>query len=198
MDFEVLLTATGIFVLRVVGNMFTTVRLVMIVRGRKLLSSALGVMESLIFAVALGSVVSNLDNVWNLAAYSLGFAVGGYLGMLLESRWVQRFISIQAVSMRRAHDIAVAIREAGFGATESWGEGADGHHGMVTIVVGHQHIQPVVKIIEEIDPKAFITSSELRGIAPGYVRRMMRQERYIVEERVCQLNYLTWMGVWSW
>ncbi len=177
MDFEVILMAGGIFVLRVLGNMSTTVRLVMIVRGSKLFSSLLGILESLIFAVALGSVVSNLDNVWNLAAYSLGYAVGGYLGMTLEERLVQRFISIQAVSMRRAHNIALAIREAGFGATESWGEGAEGHHGMVTIVVVHRFVQSVVKIIEEVDPKAFITTSELRGIAHGYFRRMLRPER---------------------
>lgn len=177
MDFEIVLAAGGIFVLRVVGNMFTTLRLVMIVRGQKVFSAALGVMESLVFAVALGSVVSNLDNVWNLAAYSAGYAVGGYLGMTLEERLIQRFISIQAVSMRRAHDIACAIREAGFGATESWGEGAEGHHGMVTIVVGHQLVQAVVKIVEEVDPKAFITTSELRGIAHGYFRRMLRPER---------------------
>lgn len=177
MQMEVILVAAGIFILRVIGNMVTTVRLVMIVRGQKLFSAALAIVESLIFAVALGSVVSNLDNVWNLAAYSLGYATGGYLGMVVEQRLVQRFISVQVVSMRHAHQIALAIRDAGHGATESWGEGAHGHHGMITAVVIHQEVQNVIQIAQDIDPKAFITISELRGISHGYFRRLLRPER---------------------
>ena len=72
MDTDVLLTAGGIFLLRVVGNMITTFRLVLIVRGQKLPSTIMAALEALVFALALGSVVSNLGNVWNLTAYCVG------------------------------------------------------------------------------------------------------------------------------
>jgi uncharacterized protein YebE (UPF0316 family) len=121
LDVNAWLLAGGIFLLRVVGNMITTVRLVTIIRGYKLLSASLGVIEAGIFAVALGSVVQNLGDIKNLAAYCLGFGVGGYLGLALEHRLVQRFVSVQVISPRRGHEVAVAIRGAGFGATETWG-----------------------------------------------------------------------------
>ncbi len=177
MDGDVLLVAGGIFVLRVIGNMITTIRLIVIVRGQKFATAVLGFTEALIFAVALGSVVANLDNILNLMAYSLGYAVGGYLGMMVENRLIQRFISVQALSMQYAHEIAVAIRDAGYGATETWGEGAKGHHGVVTAVVGHHQVNEVVKVIESVDPKAFVTMSELRGTSHGYFRRLLRPER---------------------
>jgi uncharacterized protein YebE (UPF0316 family) len=177
MNTDILITAGGIFVLRVIGNMITTLRLVLIVRGQKISSSLLAVIEALIFAVALGSVVSNLNDVWNLAAYSVGYAVGGYLGLVLEHRLVQRYVSVHVISPKMAHEIAVAVREAGFGATESWGEGAEGTVGSVTVVVGHQEVKTVARIVHDIDPGAFLMMEELRAISQGYFRRFIRHER---------------------
>lgn len=177
MSAEVLLAAGGIFMLRLVGNMITTVRLVLIVRGQRLVSTLLSAFEALIFAVALGSVVSNLDNLWNLAAYCLGFAVGGYLGLTLEQHLIQRFVSVQAFSPRYAHEIALAIREAGYGATESWGQGGGGQVGTVTAVVGHQQVSEIIRTVHTVDDQAFITLEELRGISRGYFRRLARHER---------------------
>ncbi len=176
-DANTLLTAGGIFVLRVVGNMITTVRLVLIVRGQKMPASLLAILETLIFAVALGSVVSNLNNVWNLGAYSVGFAVGGYLGMTVEQRLIQRFVSVHVISPQLSHEIAVAIRAAGFGATETYGQGAQGQVGAVTAVVKHQDVGTVVKEIHRVDPHAFVMLEELRGISHGYFRRFNRHER---------------------
>lgn len=177
MDLDTLLMAGGIFLLRVVGNMITTLRLVLIVRGQKLSSTGLAIIETLIFAVALGSVVSNLNNIWNLGAYSIGFAVGGYLGMMLEQRLIQRFVSVQVISPHYSHEIAVAIRQAGFGATETYGQGAEGQVGAVTAVVKHRDVNAVVKEVQAVDPKAFVMLEELRGISHGYFRRLNRHER---------------------
>jgi uncharacterized protein YebE (UPF0316 family) len=177
-DLEVLLFAGGIFLLRVIGNMITTLRLVTIVRGQKLTSSVLATFEALIFALAMGSVVTNLSNIMNLAAYSLGYAVGGYLGLVLEQRLIQRFVSVQVISPEYAHDMALAFRNAGFGATENWGQGADwSGYGSVTAVVGHQDVKRLVQVAQKVDPDAFVMIEELRGINRGYVRRLMRHSR---------------------
>ncbi len=176
MDFDTVLIAGGIFALRVVGNMMTTIRMVMIVRGMKLATSIFAMIEALLFAIALGSVVSNLNDLPNLIAYCSGFAVGGYLGLSLEQRLIQRFVAIQIISPDKAHQIAVAIREAGYGATETWGQGAEGQVGTVTTVVGHQQVKHVVKVMKQIDPDALTMLEELRSVSRGYIR-LARHER---------------------
>lgn len=177
MEMELLARAGGIFLLRVLGNMVITLRLVMLMRGSRLIVMLLAALESLIFAVALGSVVSDLKNLVNLLAYCTGFAVGAYLGMELEQRLIQRFVAVQVISPARSHAIAAAIRAAGFGATESWGQGAQGEVGTVRVVVGHQEVRDVVRIVQEVDSAAFVTIEELRGISHGYFRRMVRHHR---------------------
>jgi uncharacterized protein YebE (UPF0316 family) len=174
---EVLMLAAGIFVLRVVGNMLTTLRTVMLVRGQKIRSSILAVFESLVFAVALGSVVSNLGNVANLTAYVTGYAVGGYLGLVVEDRLIQKYVAVHIISPRCAHDIAQAIRDAGYGATENWGMGASGEVGSVTSVVVHMQVKAISTIVQNVDCDAFIMMEELRGISRGYFRRQIRPER---------------------
>jgi uncharacterized protein YebE (UPF0316 family) len=174
---EVLTLAVGIFVLRVVGNMLTTLRTVMLVRGQKVRSSILAVFESLVFAVALGSVVSNLGNIANLTAYVTGYAVGGYLGLVVEDRLIQKYVAVHIISPRCSHDIAQAIRDAGYGATENWGMGASGEVGSVTSVVVHMQVKAISTIVQNIDRDAFIMMEELRGISRGYFRRQFRPER---------------------
>lgn len=177
MDADALLLATGIFFLRVVGNMITTLRLVLLVRGQKLSSTILSAFEALIFALALGSVVTNLENVLNLAAYCLGFAVGGYLGLSFEQRFIQRFVSVQIISDKHGEEIAQSLRRAGYGATETVGKGALGQVSMVTCVVGHQQVRDAVKIVQRVDPDVFVMLDELRGASHGYFRRLMRHAR---------------------
>lgn len=169
-DTSILLGALAVFALRLIGVSIATVRMLILVQGRKLLSSALGFFESLVFAVAIGSVVTQLDNVWNLLAYCGGFAVGTYLGMALESRFVTNFLTINVVSVERASQIAEAVRAAGFGATESRGRGAKGEVGSVRVVTRRREVQSVVDIVTRIDPEAFITLDETRAMRHGYLR----------------------------
>ena len=177
MSLEVLTLAVGIFVLRVVGNMLTTLRTVMLVRGQKIRSSILAIFESLVFAVAIGSVVSNLGNIANLTAYVMGYAIGGYLGLVVEDRLIQKYVAVHVISPHSAHEIAQAIRDAGYGATENWGMGASGEVGSVTSVVVHMQVKAISEIVRKVDSDAFVMMEELRGISRGYFRRQFRQER---------------------
>ena len=88
-----------------------------------------------------------------------------------------RFVSVRIISQKFAHDIAVAVREAGYGATEGSGKGGAGEVGSVTVVVRHRQVNDVVRVAHRIDPNAFVTMEELRGIARGHFRRLARPER---------------------
>lgn len=169
-DSQIVIGALIIFALRILGVAISTVRMLILVQGRKGLSSVLGFFETLVFALAIGPVVNELNNIWNLMAYSGGFAVGTYVGMMIEARFIVNFVTVTAVSAHDSHKIADAIREAGHGATEAWGQGADGLVGSVRTVLRRREVQRVVKVINEIDPDAFVTMDETRAVRHGYVR----------------------------
>jgi uncharacterized protein YebE (UPF0316 family) len=165
-----------IFILRVIGVTLATVRVLIMTRGKKLLSASIGFFEVLVYALAIGQVVNNLSNVWNLASYSFGFAVGTLVGMWLEERLALGFASVRIVSKYKGSAIAGAIRDAGYGATVEWGQGRSGAVGLVVAAVRRKEVGAVTALADKIDPDAFVTVEETRTIRRGYMR-IARHER---------------------
>src|SRR5688572_11993953 len=111
MTSEAVLTALLIFALRVLNVGIGTVRLVIVTRNQRLLASSLGAVEAFIFAVTMASVVSDLTNAINMLAYCGGFAVGSYLGMIFESRFITSYMSVNVIMHHLGHEVAQALRD---------------------------------------------------------------------------------------
>ena len=173
---EVITAAVIILVLRVVGVALATVRVLIMMRGRKVLAAAMGFFEVLVSALAIGAVVNNLSNVWNLLGYCLGFAVGTLVGMGLEERMAIGFATVRIVSRYKSQTLADAVRGAGHGATIVWGQGRGGTVGMVYATVRRRDVEAIMALAEQIDPEAFVTVDETRSIRRGYMR-IARHER---------------------
>ncbi|UCC85835.1 MAG: hypothetical protein JSV81_13340 [Anaerolineales bacterium] len=165
-----------IFILRVVGVTLATIRVLIMTRGQKVSSAFIGFFEVLVYALAIGQVVNNLSNVWNLMGYSLGFAVGTLVGMWLEERLALGFASVRIVSKYKGNAVAKAIRDAGYGATLEWGQGQAGAVGLVIATVRRKEVDAVCALADQIDPGAFVTIEEARTIRRGYMR-IARHER---------------------
>lgn len=173
---DILAAALFIFGLRVVGISIGTVRVLLTMRGRKWLSAITGFFEVLAYVVAIGQVVQNLDNAWNILAYCLGFSAGTILGMWIEERLALGYATVRIISVDHAPAIAEAIRGAGHGATDGLAHGAGGMVGTVKVVVRRKEVNPVCKLVQQEDPKAFITIEETQAVRQGYMR-LAHQER---------------------
>ncbi|MFW6069070.1 MAG: DUF2179 domain-containing protein [Chloroflexota bacterium] len=167
--------ALFIFVLRVIGVALSTVRVLVMMRGQKLLSMVMGFFEVLVYVIAIGQVVNNLENVWNILGYCLGFSAGTLIGMWLDERFVRGFASVRIVSRYKAQRLGDSIREAGYGATVAWGSGQRGSVGIVTATVLRQEVPAVCRVADEVDPEAFVTVEEARAVRRGYMH--MQREK---------------------
>ena len=104
-----------------------------------------------------------------------GFSLGAYLGMMIESRFITSFMSVNIVSATRGHDIAVALREHGFGVTETVGEGLNGKVIMLHSVVNRRDMPKMVQTIHAQHPEAFISVGEARSVHHGWIRGVRNQ-----------------------
>jgi uncharacterized protein YebE (UPF0316 family) len=159
-----------IFVLRVLGVATSTIRVLMMTRGMKLISAVLGFFEVLIYVVAIGKVVQDLNNIPNLLSYCIGFSVGTLLGMRLEQYLAIGFATVRVISASTSHEVAEALRQAGHGATEDTARGKDGFVGTVTTVLRRKEVEAVLVIIHQVAPEAFVTIEETRKVEHGYLR----------------------------
>lgn len=173
---DVLMGATLIFLLRVFGIAVSTIRVLVMMRGKKVAAFLAGFFEVLTYVIAIGEVVNNLDNIWNVLGYCLGFSVGTVAGMYLDEQTAAGFANVRVISRYKAQSIVDEIHKAGHGATVGWGHGRGGTVGMIVAVVRRKEVDKICSIAESVDPNAFITIEDTRAVRRGYIH-MSHQER---------------------
>lgn len=168
LDLQIFAGMLLIFCLRIVDVSMGTVRTLMVVRGMRKWAVLIGFVEVTIWVVAISQVMSNLNNVWNVLAYSGGFATGTYVGMHLENRLALGNVNIEVVSLKKGSEIATKVRKAGFGATELPALGQSGPVSLIGIVVPRKQKPSLLALISDIDPTAFVTVDDMRRVDRGY------------------------------
>lgn len=164
------LSAGLIFFLRVSDMTLDTLRVLVMMRGKKSIAWMLGLFQSLIFVLAISSVLSNLDNPLNILGYASGFATGVVVGMLIEERLALGHVQISIVSSRRGAAITERLREEGFAITEIPARGKDGMVSLLNCSVLRKNVRRVQEIVNEVDESAFITAEDVRPVRRGFWR----------------------------
>ena len=164
------LMAGLIFLLRVSDMTLDTLRVLVVMRGRKSIAWILGFFQAGIFVLAISSVLENLNNPLNIAGYAAGFATGNVVGMLIEERLAIGHILLSIVSPRRGSAIAENLRGEGYAVTEIPARGKDGMVSLLYVNVLRRNTDRVKKLANEIDPEAFITAEDVRPIRRGFWR----------------------------
>ncbi|MCK4725039.1 MAG: DUF2179 domain-containing protein [Anaerolineales bacterium] len=167
---QALLGAGLIFLLRVGDMTLDTLRVLFVMRGRKAAAWFLGFFQAVIFILAIGSVLSNLDNFLNIIGYAAGFATGNVVGMYIEGKLAVGHIQVSIVSPYMGAAIAESLRKEGFAVTDIPARGKDGAVSLLSCSVRRRRLGNVHKLVNEIDPDAFITAEDVRPVRRGFWR----------------------------
>jgi uncharacterized protein YebE (UPF0316 family) len=165
---SIFLEALLIFGLRVLGIAISTLSTLMTVQGRKFYAVAAGFFSALVYVIAIGKVVTNLNNVWNILAYAGGFAGGTLVGMVLDQRLALGFAEVRFISTDDGQGLAEALREAGFGVTELTGHGRENVVEVIGVLCPRKEVRGVLEIGRGVDNDAIVTVTEPRSVERGY------------------------------
>ncbi len=167
-----------IFLLRIVDVSMSIMRMILAVRGRRSAAAAIGFFEVLIWLIAVGAALEHLDSWLHIVGYAAGFAAGNYVGVSVEARFAMGIKVVRAIfpegkaqtGRTTGEAAAHALREAGFAVTEMRGRGRDGVVEILNVVVPRKRAAEVVGIVQEFEPKAFVTVEAVRTAHGGYMR----------------------------
>ena len=166
---EALLGYLLIFIARVTDVTLATLRMLMVVQGRKIYSACIGFVEILIYVTALNQVVNNLDRVGNLIAYALGFACGNFIGITIENKIALGTLSVQIIHKAdNGKELVDELRETGFGVTTFVAQGREGDRDVINAVIRRKDLEKIKKIVYKFDPDAFIITNSISPISGGY------------------------------
>lgn len=164
------LIAFGIFAARTVNIALDTLRFMFTIRGKRGISWILGFLESVLFVVIIGQVLTNLSNPLNVIGYAAGFATGNVMGMAIEKRLAIGFTHFSIVSRSHSTEIADVLRDEGYGVTEIPARGRESSFMLVDCHVRRKQADEVEAIALKIDPEAFITAEDVTPRRSGVWR----------------------------
>lgn len=164
-----------IFFARILDVSLSTVRILMLTRGKRLLAALLGFFEVTIYITALSQVVGNLDNPWKILAYALGFSCGTLVGGFLEEKLAVGYTFVELVPKHHASELITALREENFGVTVLEGEGRTGTRYILNIILRRKYLPRLRAVIDLVDPDAFYTILDARGTKGGYIQGVKKK-----------------------
>ena len=154
----------------------STLRIIFIGRGMKLLAPVLGFFEITIWLFAVGQVMQNLSDPRCFLGFAGGFTLGNFLGMWIEQWLALGTVVVRTVTHRDASDLVGSLRAARFGVTTLDAVGATGPVKMVYTVVPRRDLDAVLSLIRQFDSRAFYSVDEIQEAGPGIFpeRKRMR------------------------
>ena len=159
-----LLSFLLIFVARTVDVSLGTVRVMMITKGYKAIAPVIAFVEVLIWLVAMGSVMNNLDKLENILGYALGFAMGNYVGMVIEEKLAIGYLSIRLVTKRDAGDLIAQLEKNGFGFIHNKALGNSGEVSVIYCTIKRTNFDKWLQLVKKFNPGAFYTISDLKSV----------------------------------
>jgi uncharacterized protein YebE (UPF0316 family) len=156
-----------IFLARILDVSIGTIRIVMVSRGKKLLAPLLGFLEVLIWIIAIGEIMQNLDNWINIVAYAAGFATGNYIGLIIEERLAMGVVRIQIITIKSASDLIAKLKSSGYGITHHEATGANGKVSIIYSIINRTDMSRVINLIKNYNPNAFYSVEDVRFVNRG-------------------------------
>jgi len=146
-----------IFFARIADVSIGTIRMIFVIAGWRYRSAALGFVEVLIWALAIGGLIQYITQPIALLAYCGGFSAGNLVGMMIEQKLALGTRVVQVINRDHTLGLPTKLRDAGYRVTCVDGKGRDGPVEIVYTVVRRKVLPDVLDKIEAIAPQAIVT-----------------------------------------
>lgn len=156
-----------IFFARIVDVTIGTMRFIFVSRGHKLMAPVLGFFEVLIWLIAIGQIINNLNNVLCYFAYGGGFAAGNFLGMYIEQRLSIGNVMIRLITKKDSTDLINYFKQNNIGFTYTNAHGATGDVRIIFTTIPRKDLKHIISEIKKFNPNAFYTVEDVKQVNEG-------------------------------
>ncbi|HNW74473.1 MAG: DUF2179 domain-containing protein [Bacteroidales bacterium] len=157
-----------IFCFRIVDQSIGTIRLIFAAKGLKKLAPVFAFFESFIWLLAIGQIMKHLDNIYCYIAYAGGYAMGNFVGILLEEKLSIGTVVIRVIPKKDTTALIEYLRKQAYGVTVVNVDGMLGPTKMLFTTVRRKEARHVIGIIKQFNPNAFYTIDEVKDVSGGF------------------------------
>lgn len=153
-----------IFTARVCDVSLSTIRIIFVMNGKRNIAPILGFFEAFIWLLAVGQIISQVDNIFAYLAYAGGFATGTFVGMYLEERLAVGMAVLRLITKEVNEGMLEFLHTNQFSYSLVDGVGRSGKVNVVFFVVKRENLERLIDGINEHHPNAFYTIENIRQV----------------------------------
>jgi len=163
--FRLVIIPLLIVIARIVDVSLGTLRIIFVSKGMKYLAPSLGFIEVIVWLLAIGQIMQNLSNVVNYVAYGLGFALGNYLGILIEEKIAMGFVVLRVITRKSAQELKRYFSHCGYRYTLLDAMSDEGPVNVIYISVKRKNLKDMICNVKRYNPQAFYTVEDLKTVS---------------------------------
>lgn len=157
----------GIIAARLIDVSSSVVRTIAIVQGQKGRAFTLAFIEMLVRVLVVSKVILTVqDHPWYAVPHALGFALGNWLGMVVEDRLASGHSVVRDFT-RKSDDMAATLRDHGITVTVFDGRGRDGPVQTLFIEARRRGSKRVIELARGIDPTCHQVVADIKSTSAG-------------------------------
>ncbi|HXJ97877.1 MAG TPA: DUF2179 domain-containing protein [Gelidibacter sp.] len=153
-----------IFFARIGDVSISTIRIIFVMSGKRNVAPFLGFFEALIWLLAIGQIITNIDNVLSYIAYASGFAVGTYVGMYMEEKLAIGRVVLRLITKEPVHEFLTFLRDKNYRYSILDAEGKKGKVNIVFLVLKREKLNELTSAINTYHPNAFYTIEGVKKV----------------------------------
>jgi uncharacterized protein YebE (UPF0316 family) len=160
-----------IFFARICDVSMETIRVIYISRGIKYLAPIIAFFEIVIWLLAMEVVMKDLTNIANFLAFALGFAMGTYVGLIIEEKLSIGMVILRIVTTDDSNEEIVSFMQSeNYGITTLDATGSRGSVKMILSLVNRTDVPRITQHIQATNPHAFFSIEDVRYVNQGVFR----------------------------
>jgi uncharacterized protein YebE (UPF0316 family) len=160
-----------IFLARIGDVSIGTMRLIFVAKGFKAWAPILGFFEVIIWILAISQIMQHLNNPICYIAYGGGFAMGNYIGMVLEEKLSIGTVIIRIIPKTDSTDLINYLKSQNYGLTIMDGEGSAGKVKIIFSTISRQDIPHFIGMINDYNPNSFYTIEDVKMASEGIFKK---------------------------
>jgi uncharacterized protein YebE (UPF0316 family) len=160
-----------IFFARICDVSMETIRVIYLARGIRYLAPIIAFFEIVIWLLAMAVVMQDLSTIATFMAFALGFAMGTYVGLVIEERLSIGMVILRIITGRESEEqIASFLARENCGATSLAAQGSRGDVKMIIPLVTRIDVPRITEYIRTVNPRAFFSIEDVRYVKEGVFR----------------------------
>lgn len=153
-----ILTYILIFIFKIIENTLSTLRIILVSNGKKLLGAILQGIVSIVWVISTSLVVINIQkDPIKILAFTLGALIGSYIGSIIEEKLaLGTNIITTIINKNLTEKIMYALKKQKHEAIILNGKNIYEQKNILLIIVKRKQNQNIIKLIKNIDKSAKI------------------------------------------